>query len=139
MLILLSIVHYFYPNAPLTSFKGNTMNKKSLNENQTQQAPDATNLSASAKKLEGRLAKIPGLDQLMQTVTKRDDAAEILAGMAEKLGGDKVAGSKALTAALAIAKEEEKEQAAAPPAQAQQEVVSEASRRVNKFVSYLFE
>lgn len=116
--------------------------KKRLNE--TQQAPDAPQLSASAKKLNDRLAKIPGLENLMLTVTKKDDAAEILAGMAEKLGGDKMAGSKALTAALAIAKAEEKETPAQPapaaaPVTPQQEVVSEASQRVKNFVSYLFE
>lgn len=118
--------------------------KKRLNEDQTQQAPDAPQLSASAQKLNDRLAKIPGLEKLMSTVTKRDDAAEILAGMAEKLGGDKMTGSKALTAALAIAKEEEKETSAQPapaaaPVTPQQEVISEASKRVKNFVSSLFE
>lgn len=89
-------------------------------------APAASNLSASGKKLQDRLAKIPGLDKLMSTVTKRDDAAEILAAIAEKLGGDKVAGSKALTAALNIAKEEEK-------------LKEHAEKRVQAFVRYLFE
>lgn len=117
--------------------------KKRLNENeQSQPAAAEPQLSASAKKLNDRLAKIPGLEKLMSTVTKRDDAAEILAGMAEKLGGDKVEAPKALTAALAIAREEEKAQPAAAPAAPvtpQAEVVSEASQRVKKFVSYLFE
>lgn len=108
--------------------------KKSLKEDATAPvaAPAPTggtatdNLSASAKKLQDRLAKVPGLDKLMSTVTKRDDAAEILAAVAEKLGGDKVAGSKALTAALNIAKEEEK-------------VNEQAEKRVQAFVRYLFE
>lgn len=89
-------------------------------------AQDSTNLSSSAQKLQTRLSKIPGLDKLMQTVTKRDDAAEILAGMAEKLGGDRVEGSKALQKALTIAKEEEK-------------VNEHATKRVQAFVRYLFE
>jgi hypothetical protein len=109
--------------------------KKSLKEEVAPPAPAAGaapvgnatgNLSASAKKLQDRLAKVPGLDKLMSTVTKRDDAAEILAAIAEKLGGDKVAGSKALTAALNIAKEEEK-------------LNEHAEKRIQAFVRYLFE
>ena len=92
-----------------------------------------TSLSASGKKLQDRLAKIPGLDKLMSTVTKRDDAAEILAAIAEKLGGDKVKGSQALTNALKIAKEEEKENPQ------QQAVQKESIKRTEAFVRYLFE
>lgn len=109
--------------------------KKTLIEETQPTAPAAntaaapasgSNLSASGKKLQDRLAKIPGLDKLMSTVTKRDDAAEILAALAEKLGGDKVEGSKALAKALNIAKEEEK-------------LNEHAEKRVQAFVRYLFE
>lgn len=89
-------------------------------------AAEDKKLGSSAQKLQARLGKIQGLDQLMSTVTKRDDAAEILAAIAEKLGGDKVAGSKALTDALKIAKEEEK-------------LNEQAEKRVQAFVRYLFE
>jgi hypothetical protein len=112
--------------------------KSFLKENEEQQS-----LSSTGQKLNDRLAKIPGLDKLMQTVTKRDDAAEILAGMAEKLGGDKIAGSKALTAALAIAKKEESETQKAPTAPAAgaptTQPVKESFKSVNQFVDYLFE
>lgn len=83
-------------------------------------------LGSSAQKLQARLAKIQGLDQLMSTVERRNDAAEILAAIAEKLGGDKIAGSKALTDALKIAKEEEK-------------LNEQAEERIQAFVRYLFE
>lgn len=65
-------------------------------------------LSSSAQKLQAALGKIKGLDTLMQNVTNRDDAAEILAAMATKLGGKRITASKALTNALNIAKEAEK-------------------------------
>ena len=65
-------------------------------------------LSSSAQKLQAALGKIKGLDTLMQNVTNRDDAAEILAAMATKLGGEKISASKVLTNALNIAKEAEK-------------------------------
>ena len=95
-------------------------------------------LSSAAQRLQQRLAKIPGLDKLMQTVTKRDDAAEILAGMAEKLGGDKAMASKALSAALALAKKEETEAQKAPAAGATAPM-QESFKSVNGFVGYLFE
>lgn len=66
-------------------------------------------LSASAQKLQTTLGKIKGLDTLMQNVTNRDDAAEILAAMATKLGGEKISASKVLTNALSIAKDTEKQ------------------------------
>ena len=116
--------------------------------------------SAAAKKLNDRLAKIPGLEALMQNVTKRDDAADILAAMAEKLGGDKIAGSKILKGALELASAKEKEpeqkkpqapqaqQAAAPaagksaapaPAAPAAQPVKESFISVKAFVGYLFE
>ena len=72
-----------------------------------QEAP--AKLSASAQKLQTTLGKIKGLDTLMQNVTNRDDAAEILAAMATKLGGEKISASKVLTNALSIAKDTEKQ------------------------------
>lgn len=82
-------------------------------------------LSSSAQKLQAALGKIKGLDTLMQNVTNRDDAAEILAAMATKLGGKKITASKALTNALNIAKEAEKQ-------------VNEQFA-VENFIRYLFE
>lgn len=101
-------------------------------------APGATQLTdkklgSSGKKLQARLGKIPGLEDLLGGVTNKGDAAEILAGVAEKLGGDKIAGSAALTKALALAKEDEKENTATPAVQ------TESTRRVEAFVRYLFE
>ena len=89
-------------------------------------APAESNLSASGKKLQDRLDKIPGLGELMGGVTKLRDAAAILVAIAKKLGGDKVAASAALTAALNIAKKEEK-------------LNEHAEKRVQAFVRYLFE
>jgi len=85
-----------------------------------------TKLSSSGQRLQDRLAKIPGLDKLMQNVSRRDDAAEILAAIAEKLGGDKMEASKALTRALQIAKKEET-------------LNEHVSARVEAFVRCLFE
>lgn len=96
-------------------------------------ATEDKKLGSSAQKLQDRLAKISGLGKLMGGVN-RGDAAKILAAIAEKLGGDKVEASAALTAALKIANTNK--QAAAP---ANQQVTEQASRNVEAFVRYLFE
>ena len=104
-------------------------------------------MGQAAEKVDARLEKIPGLGQLMQKVTKRDDAAQILAAMAEKLGGDKLKASVALQQGLNIEKKAEKEKQAEPagaaaqpaPAAGAPAVTAEALRRTAKFVSYLFE
>jgi len=118
--------------------------KTSLKENAEQ-----PKLSSSGQKLNDRLAKIPGLDDLMAKVQKREDAAEILVAMAEKLGGDKFTASKHLNSALAIAKKEEANNNSAAPAAAPAaapstpatngQTITESFRSVKHFVNYLFE
>ena len=113
-------------------------------------------LGTSGQKVEDRLDKLPSsFDQAIQSVNK-NDAPKILFLLATKIGGDKVSAKTALNTALKLATTEENKPsepaagnsaapAAAPaapsaaPVTPQAEVVSEASQRVKKFVSYLFE
>lgn len=103
--------------------KGKNMRKK-INEQSA--------LSGAGQKVEAKLDKIPGLDDLLAGVKGKANNAQILLQMAEKLGGEKEPASGLLKAAAALAqKEEAKPKIDTPPGAAPAPLV--------EFVSYLFE
>lgn len=89
-------------------------------------------LSGAAKKVESKLDKIPGLDDVLALVKGKANGAPILLQIAETLGGEKELASGLLLAALNMAKKKEAETKNNPAPGA-------APAPLNEFVSYLFE
>jgi len=87
-------------------------------------AGTAKNQSAAAKNLSKKLDANQALQKLIPQITKVSDASALLAQLAQKLGGDKMAADKALKAALVIVQK--------------QGTLEESHRRIEDFVSYLF-
>jgi hypothetical protein len=90
------------------------------------QQPASPALSSTAQALDKKMDASDPIQKLISQVTKRTDAAALLAQLAEKLGGDKIEADKALKAALAIVTKNE------------QAVQAESHHRTVAFVSYLF-
>ena len=67
-----------------------------------QQDAGGPKLNSAAQKLETKIGKIPGIDELLGAVKDKSNAANILALLAAKLGGEKLKGSVALQNALKI-------------------------------------
>ena len=119
--------------------KGKIMRKK-INEQSA--------LSGAGQKLEAKLDKIPGLDDLLAGVKGKANNAQILLQIAEKLGGEKEPASGLLKAAAALAqKEEAKPKTATPPGSAPGSAPGAAPGAAPdaapaplvEFISYLFE
>lgn len=61
---------------------------------------------SAAKKLQSKMEKIPGLEQLVAAIKQKGDASVVLKDLAQQIGGDKLPADQILAKAYSLAKKE---------------------------------
>ncbi len=77
---------------------------KAISENFSQQTSQVQ--GSAGKKLQTKMDKVPGLEQIIGAVKQKGDAAVVLKDLAQQIGGDKLPADQILARAYSLAKKE---------------------------------
>lgn len=77
---------------------------KAISENFGQQTPQVQ--GSAGKKLQTKMDKVSGLEQIIGAVKQKGDAAVVLKDLAQQIGGDKLPADQILARAYSLAKKE---------------------------------